>query len=88
MYSTLQMLDKLVAEAKEALAKSSECFMFGLPDWKAMVVDDDIPSNHKEGWTLFYTRAAPWYLRCRWTYASLSIRVSYMRYRSTCAFWK
>jgi hypothetical protein len=36
MYSTLQMLDKLVAEAKEALAKSSDCFMFGLPDWKAI----------------------------------------------------
>jgi hypothetical protein len=30
MYSTLQMLDKLVAEATEAPVRSNDCFMFGL----------------------------------------------------------
>jgi hypothetical protein len=55
MYSTLQMLDKLVAEATEAPAKSKDCFMFDLSGWKAMVVDGDIASNHNEGWRLSYT---------------------------------
>jgi hypothetical protein len=47
MYSTLQMLDKLVAEATEAPAKSNDCFMFDLSNWKA-VMDGETALSKEE----------------------------------------
>jgi hypothetical protein len=64
MYSTLQMLDKLVAEATEAPAKSNDCFMFDLSNWKA-VMDGETALSKKEVRSLSYTSMRAWFLQCR-----------------------